>query len=148
MWFFLIILSIVICLIALIAISIYSYKPSTPADQIKEFGANMLNYEFGDGYEVIDHMSRNGHPDRPQSLMIKICDEEFNRLKSHIETLHEGEEREEKGDEVYVRTISKRETGCSITHSSIHKSCNYTFFEASVEIDYRSQTVSYSSTFY
>ena len=70
-----------------------AFEPHTPQDQLKEFAANLMHYEFGDGYEVVNTKSQNNHPDRPQDLVIKLTDDEFAKLKAYIETLEDGEER-------------------------------------------------------
>ena len=48
-----------------------AFEPQTPQDQLKEFAANLMHYEFGEGYEVVNTKSQNNHPDRPQNLVIK-----------------------------------------------------------------------------
>lgn len=148
----LIILIVVVVLIGLFLLFIYSlftaFKPQTPDSQLKEFSANLLEYEFGDGYEIVDSKSRNNHPDRPQDLKIKLSDEEFNRLKVHIDSLPEGETRTQKGKYGYVKSIIKRNDGCSIKHSSIQLNIDYTFYTATAIVDYTAKTVTFHSTFY
>ena len=82
MWFVLIIVIVVLGLIAIPFLFMYAFsqafKPNTPQQQLREFGANLLGYEFGDeGYEVIESLSQNNHPDRPQDLKIKLSDDEM-----------------------------------------------------------------------
>ena len=125
-----------------------AFEPQTPQDQLKEFAANLMHYEFGEGYEVVNTKSQNNHPDRPQDLVIKLTDDEFAKLKAHIETLEDGEKRTEKKGTIYSDTITKHENGCSFKHTSTHSDCNYTFFKAIAEVDYQNKEVSFKSTMF
>ena len=123
------------------------FKPQTPESQLNEFSANLLEYKFSEGYEILDSESNNSHPDRPQDLAIRLSEEELVRLKTHIDTLPE-EIRNKKGKTGYVRKITKSEDGCIIQHSSIHLKIDYVFFTATANVDYSTRTITFHSTFY
>ena len=125
-----------------------AFQPLTPEQQLKEFGHNLMGYDFGDGYEVIDLKSQNSHPDRPQDLKIKLNDEEYAKLKAYIDTLEEGEKKVTKKGTIYSDSIKKNDNGCCFYHTSSHANCDYTFFSASAVVDYKTKEVSFSSTFY
>lgn len=125
-----------------------AFEPQTPQDQLKEFAANLMHYEFGEGYEVVNTKSQNNHPDRPQNLVIKLTDDEFAKLKAYIETLEDGEKRTKKKGTIYSDTIAKHENGCSFKHTSTHSDCDYMFFMAIAEVDYQNKEVSFKSTMF
>ena len=146
MWTFIIIIfSIVLIGIGILVFIFYAtsvaFKPNSPQEQLKEFGVNLIGYEFGNGYTVLESVSRNGHPDRPQDLKVKLDDEEYEKLKKELDKIVEGEERCEKDGILYIKTICKEDDGCSFVHSSIHKNCNYMFFQAAAIIDYSTKTI-------
>lgn len=123
-----------------------AFEPQTPQDQLKEFATNLMHYEFGDGYEVVHTRSQNNHPDRPQDLVIKLTDEEFAKLKNHIDTLKEGELSVRKDDTIYVDMVIKHEDGCVFKHTSTHTDCDYTFFVAIAEVDYQTKEVAFKTS--
>lgn len=123
-----------------------AFEPQTPQDQLKEFATNLIHYEFGDGYEVVHTRSQNNHPDRPQDLVIKLTDEEFAKLKNHIDTLKEGEHSARKDGTTYVDIVTKHEDGCVFKHTSTHADCDYTIFIATAEVDYQTKEVSFKSS--
>lgn len=125
-----------------------AFEPQTPQDQLKEFATNLMHYEFGEGYEVVDTKSQNNHPDRPQDLVIKLTDDEFAKLKAYIDTLEDGETRAEKDGTIYVDTITKHENGCSFKHTSTHSDCDYMFFMATAEVDCLKKQVAFRSTMF
>ena len=141
-----------ILLIGFVVLMLYVFaqvfKTTTPQEQLKEFGLNLMGYEFGDGYEVVESKSRNNHPDRPQDLRIKLNDDEFAKLKAHIDTLEDGEKKSTKKGTIYSDTITKYERGCSFEHTSTHSSCDYMFFSARAVVDYQKKEVVFRSTFY
>ena len=124
----------------------HTFEPQTPQDQLKEFATNLMHYEFGDGYEVVQTRSQNNHPDRPQDLVIKLADDEFAKLKAHIDKLEEGEQSTKKNGTIYVDIVAKREEGCVFKHTSTHADCDYTFFIATAEVDYQTKEVSFKSS--
>ena len=125
-----------------------AFEPQTPQDQLKEFAANLMHYEFGEGYEVVNTKSQNNHPDRPQDLVIKLTDDEFAKLKAYIDTLEDGEKRTKKKGTIYSDTVTKHENGCSFKHTSTHFDCDYMFFMAIAEVDYQNMEVSFRSTMF
>ena len=151
MWTILIITAVVVLVILsvialLFLLLYYAVKSDTPEAQLEEFGVNLLGYKFDDKYESVELIPRNQH--RPQMLKIKLSDDDLQRLKVHIDTLSEGEEKTERDNIAYIRSISKRENGCSSQYFSIDLSCDYVFFSASAEIDYPSKTVLFHSIDY
>ena len=153
MWILIVSIFVVILIgIGLIAFFFYvlikAFKPDSPQEQLKEFGVNLIGYEFCDGYKVLESISRNNHPDRPQKLKIELDDIEFERLQMHIDKLIVGEEKKEKDDTLYVKTICKNDNSCSFVYSAIHKTGENMFFRASAMIDYSTKTVSFSSNFF
>lgn len=125
-----------------------AFEPQAPQDQLKELATNLMHYEFGDGYEVVQTRSQNNHPDRPQNLMIRLTDKEFAKLKAYIDTLEECEKSMRKEDTIYVDMVTKHENGCIFKHTSIHADCNYPFFIATAEVDYQTKKVSFKSSMY
>lgn len=125
-----------------------AFEAQAPQDQLKEFATNLMHYEFGDGYEVVNTRSQNNHPDGPQDLVIKLTDEEFTKLKTHIDGLEEGEQSTRKNGTIYVEIVAKREDGCVFKHTSTHADCDYTFFIATAEVDYQTKEVSFKSSMY
>ena len=149
--FWIVIVLIVIGIVAVFAFygiaSVFS--PSSPNSQIKEFSKNMLGYEFtDDSYEVVESKSTNNHPDRPQGITIRLTDEEFAKLKKHIESLSEGEKETRKNGTIYLDTIIKQDDRCRFIHTSSHSDCNYMFYKAEGVVDYVTKEVTFKSTFY
>lgn len=146
------ILVILLLLIGGVILFVYAlskaFEPQSPQDQLKEFATNLMHYEFGDGYEVVQTRSQNNHPDRPQDLVIKLTDEEFAKLKTHIDKLEEGEHSTKKNGTIYVDIVAKRGEGCVFKHTSTHADCDYTFFIATAEVDYQTKEVSFKSSMY
>ena len=125
-----------------------AFEPDSPESQLRIFSKNLLDFNFADGsYEIIEAVSRNSHPDRPQKLTIKLSDEEFDRLKAHINILPERNENIE-GNDSNLRIVTKLDNSCSIEQSSTHLDCDYLFFKATAEIDYLTKTISFKSTFF
>ena len=122
-----------------------TFEPQSPQDKLKEFATNLMHYEFGDGYEVMQTRSQNNHPDRPQDLVIKLTDEEFAKLKAYIDRLEEGEKSTKKNETIYVDIVAKREDGCVFKHTSTHADCDYKFFMATAEVDYQTKEVSFKA---
>lgn len=153
LWFLLIILAIGVGAILVVILIFYavasSFSPSSPNSQIKEFSINMLGYEFTDGgYEILDSKSKNSHPDRPQGITIRLTNEEFSKLKKHIETLTEGEKETRKDGTIYIDTITKQDDRCCFIHTSTHSDCNYMFYRAEGVVDYVTKEVTFKSSSY
>ena len=146
------ILVILLLLIGGVILFVYAlskaFEPQSPQDQLKGFSTNLMHYEFGDGYEVVQTRSQNNHPDRPQDLVIKLTDEEFAKLKAYIDKLEEGEQSTKKNGTIYVDIVAKREEGCVFKHTSTHADCDYTFFMATAVVDYQKKEVSFKSSMF
>lgn len=125
------------------------FRANTPEEQLYEFSTNLLmGYKFGEGYEVVESKSQNNHPDRPQLLKIKINDDEYVRLKAHIESLEDGGKREIKGSTIYFDSIAKTDTNCRFFHKSIDTVGDRLFFSAFGNINYKTKEAIFKSTFY
>ena len=153
LWFLLGLLAVGVGFIAFVILLIYgvsiAFSPTPPDSQLKSFAKNMMNYEFGEGgYSFMESKSQNNHPDRPQGLTVELTDEELSKLMKHIESLSEGEKVTRKDGTIYVDTIIKLEDRCRFIHTSTYASCDYMFYKAEGEVNYKTKIVTFKSSGY
>lgn len=112
---------------------------------------SFLGMDFRDGYTIIEHISRNNHPDRPLNVTILLSEESYNEVLEFIARIESNTKEtlsEDKKIKYLERTI--KQTDCLIKeHKASHiysSASEYVFFIASLTIDYDKKTLTYKET--
>jgi hypothetical protein len=119
-------------------------KPSESIDKVKNF----LGYDFGDEYSLIDHVSRNYHPDRPLTVTLKLSNEAFHKMLSYISNLDTTErlQNDEKNEVEYREVWIKEENGYRKEYSASREQGKYVFFIAKLTVSIENLTINYHET--
>ena len=151
-----IVLLVIICIaivVGLIVLLFHSlslaFEPYTPQEQLRGFEHELFYpYHIGEDYEVIESESRNGHPDRPQKLTIKLSDVEFDKLRNHIDNMHEGADTTEKNEHFEIKTITKKADGCTIVLDEREDVEGRFIYSSRAQVDYQEKTIKFHGSFY
>lgn len=146
MVYFLIAVILIIALIFLVfIITIRSIQPNNPAisvNQLKSF----LGFNLTDDYTIIEHFSRNNHPDKPMNVCISLPTEAFEKVTKYladtdlIENVTYSEDKQIK----YTVRWTKKEHSFYKTHTISYTNPDYQFFFASLDIDCINRTLTYN----
>lgn len=128
-------------------------KTGSPNKEIESINTlkRFLGMDFRDGYTIIEHISRNNHPDRPLNVTILLSEDSFNEVLEFIAKIESNVKETLSEDKKikYVEHIIKQ-TDCLIKkHEASHiysSTSEYIFFIASLTIDYDKKTLTYSET--
>jgi hypothetical protein len=126
------------------------FAPNKEIDSISEI-KQCLGLDFGDGYKIIEHNSRNNHGDRPLNVSIELSDKLFYEVKEFVEKndCDVKESLSEDKKNRYVERFVKRQNCFVKDYEASHVSSagsGYVFFSARLTIDYREKTLRYSQT--
>ncbi len=125
-------------------------KPNDTHVSVKKLKVS-LGFDFGNSYEVMEHVSRNNHPDRPLKLTVVLSEESIVPLKEHLskvdmeEKVNYSEDRKIK----YVTSFRKGDSGFVKKYQAMHADSaevEYVFFVSSLSIDFIKRTLAYSET--
>jgi hypothetical protein len=125
-------------------------SPNEEIDSINTI-KKFLGIDFKDGYKIIEHISRNNHPDRPLHISILFSEESFNEVFNFIDKIESSSKETIIQDKEikYVEHIRKQ-TNCFVKDyeaKHIHSSTSeYTFFISSLTIDYDQRILTYRET--
>lgn len=154
-WISLIILGIIMLIVAfLIYAFIYGlsnfFAPNSEIDSVNSL-KRFLDFDFGEDFSVLNHTSRNNHPDRPLELVLSLSAESMAQLKNFLErTPLENQEYLNDDKEIrYRKTWSADKTTYWKGHSASHINSDgseYEFFIARLVINTQTKTLSYSQT--
>ena len=148
----LVIISQAICF-GFIVLIMYSlsllFEPYTPQQQLNGFEYELFYpYHIGEDYEVIESESRNGHPDRPQKLTIKLSDVEFDKLRNHIDIMQEGADTTETNEHFKIKTIAKKADGCTIVLDEREDVEGRFIYSSRAQVDYQEKTIKFHGSYY
>ena len=110
-----------------------------------------LGMDFRDGYTIIEHISRNNHPDRPLNVTIQLSEESFNKVMEFIAKI-ESNTKETLSDDEKIKYVERtiKQTDCLIKkHEASHiysSASEYLFFIASLTIEFDKKTLTYKET--
>jgi len=115
--------------------------------KLKEF----LGFDFGDSYEVMEHLSRNNHPDRPLKVTVVLSEESIVPLKEYLSKVDKEEKVNYSKDRKikYVTSFRKGERGFVKKYQAMHADSaevEYVFFVSSLTIDFLKRTLAYLET--
>ena len=125
-------------------------KPNDTHVSVKKL-KDFLGFDFGESYQVMDHVSRNNHPDLPLKVTVVLSEESIVPLKEHLskvdmdEKVNYSEDRKIK----YVTSFRKGERGFVKKYQAMHADSaevEYVFFVSSLTIDFIKRTLAYSET--
>jgi len=125
-------------------------KPNDTHVSVKKL-KDFLGFDFGDSYEVMEHVSRNNHPDRPLKVTVVLSEESIVPLKEYLskvdmeEKVNYSEDRKIK----YVTSFRKGDSGFVKKYQAMHVDSgevDYVFFVSSLTIDFIKRTLAYSET--
>lgn len=115
--------------------------------KIKDF----LGYDFGDSYEVMEHVSRNNHPDRPLKVRVLLSEESIVLLKEHLSNVDleaivkYSEDKKNK----YVTSFRRTDMGFVKKYEALHvdsAEAENVFFVSSLSVDFVQRILIYSET--
>lgn len=115
--------------------------------KLKDF----LGFDFGDSYEVIEHLSRNNHPDRPLKVTVILSEESIVPLKVNLSKIHMEEKVNYSEDRKikYVTSFRMGDSGFVKRYQAMHvgsAEAEYVFFVSRLSIDFLKRTLAYSET--
>jgi hypothetical protein len=131
------------------SISAFS-KPNDTQVSVKKL-KDFLGFDFGESYQVMDHVSRNNHPDRPLKVTVVLSEESIVPLKEHLskvdmeEKVNYSKNRKIK----YVTSFRMGDNGYVKRYQAMHAESaevEYVFFVSSLTIDFIKRTLAYSET--
>lgn len=125
-------------------------KPNDTHVSVKKL-KEILGFDFGDSYEVIEHLSRNNHPDRPLKVTVLLSEESIVPLKEYLSKVDKEEKVNYSKDRKikYVISFRKGERGFEKKYQAMHADSaevEYVFFVSSLTIDFLKRTLAYSET--
>ena len=127
-------------------------KPNNENDSINTI-KQLLRFDFKDEYTIVEHISRNNHPDRPLNVSIQLSEDSFKDVLDFVANIENGlkETLSEDSSIKYVEYLSKQ-LNCFIKNykaSHINSDISETpFFSSNLNIDYSQRTLIYNETAY
>lgn len=125
-------------------------KPNNEEDSINTI-KQFLRFDFKDEYTIVEHISRNNHPDRPLNISIQLSEDSFKNVLDFVANIENvlketlSEDRRIK----YVEYLTKQ-SDCFIKNykaSHINSDISETlFFSSNLIIDYNQRTLKYDET--
>ena len=151
--FWIIVISILVIVLIFFGMFYVLSITGSPNKEIESINTikKFLGMDFRDGFTIIEHISRNNHPDRPLNVTLQLSEESFNEVLEFIAKIESNTKETLSNDEKikYVEHTIKQ-TECLIKEykaSHIYSSVSeYTFFIASLIIDYDKKTLTYKET--
>jgi nitrogen fixation-related uncharacterized protein len=124
-------------------------KESDSIDSVKNF----LAFDFGNDYEVVEHISTNFHPDQPTKISVKLDAKAIGNTKSFLLglSLVKKESISDDNKIKYIETWRNDKDVFQKTHTASHLNSDgtgYTFFKAELKIDLESMIITYVETGY
>lgn len=125
-------------------------KPNDTHVSVKKL-KDFLGFDFGESYQVMDHVSRNNHPDRPLKVTVILSEESIVSLKEHLskvdmeEKVNYSEDRKIK----YVTSLRMGDSGFVKRYQAMHVDsveAEYVFFVSRLSIDFLKRALAYSET--
>jgi hypothetical protein len=125
-------------------------KPNDTHVSVKKL-KDFLGFDFGDSYEVIEHLSRNNHSDRPLKVTVVLSEESIVPLKEHLYKVDMEEKVNYSKDSKikYVTSFRMGDSGFVKRYQAMHVGSaegEYVFFVSRLSIDFLKRTLAYSET--
>jgi hypothetical protein len=152
------IIVIVVSLVIFLALFFFGFayamanfmKPNSEKEsiaQIKKF----LGYDFAEDFQIIEHESRNNHPDRPLRIVLNLNENGINNLKAFTSEIESYSKETGSNNQSYkynedVMSSASFYQKCHEAFEIIHSGEESLFFRATLIINYESGTLSYSET--
>ncbi len=156
---FWIVLIVLLFIVLIIALLLYGFAwmisnfmaPNTESDSINQL-KSFLGYDFGEGYEIIEHNSQNNHPDRPLKLKVILSDTSFELVMKHLSQIESKTLETFSQDQTvrYVEELYSSESSLNKSHLAYHihtDGKDYIFFSASFSFNCPNKTIEYFETF-
>jgi hypothetical protein len=144
-------LVLVALLLFLLASVIYAFKssiqPNTSFESVESL-KSFLGMNFGDDFEVVEHTSRNYHPDRPLKVTISVRDDVFSVIRNYVNGVkfEPHETTSSDGQIKYDTHWNSIKKGFIKKHSASYIDSKLPFFIESLTIDLERRMLSYSET--
>jgi len=125
-------------------------KPNNEKDSINTM-KQFLRFDFKDEYTIIEHISRNNHPDRPLNVSIQLSEDSFKDVLDFVANIENSlketfsEDRRIK----YVEYLSKQSDCFIKNYKAIHinsEKSETPFFSSNLIIDYNQRALTYNET--
>jgi hypothetical protein len=147
---------IVVIVILLIAYFGFVYglssfmKPNNENDSINKI-KQFLRFDFKGEYTIIEHISRNNHPDRPLNVSIQLSEDSFNDLLGFVANLENSlkETLSEDRRIKHVEYLTKQSDYFIKNYKSFHINSDKSetpFFSSNLIIEYNQRTLTYNET--
>lgn len=121
------------------------FAPNTPESSIHNI-KKYIGFDFGNDYEITEHISRNAHPDRPLTVTFILPDTTLREMISYISKLDPTEKIIHKEDVVYREKWTKIGNDWCKDYSATHEDENLPFFFARLYIDTEKCTLHYQES--
>lgn len=117
-------------------------------DRVKKF----MEIDFGDDFEVLEHVSRNNHPDRPMHISIKLSKnssrlvEDFLNQKILDSSVSSGEKMESKSGDYWTKDLN----GYKKRYSAFHPDAKFDdlpYYVATAEYLFNEGLIKYRESF-
>jgi len=153
-WIIVIVVSLIIFFVLLVFGFAYAManfmKPNSEKESIVQI-KNFLGYDFAEDFQIIEHESRNNHPDRPLRVVLKLNENGINNLKAFTSEIESYSKETRNDNQSYkynedVKSSASFYNKCHEAFEIIHSGEESLFFRASLIVDYESGTLSYSET--
>jgi len=127
-------------------------KPNDENDSINTI-KQFLRFDFKDDYTIIEHISRNNHPDRPLNVSIQLSEDSFKDVLDFVANIENGlketfnEDRRIK----YVEYLTKQSDCFIKNYKAFHINSDKSeipFFSSNLIIDYSQRTLTYNGIAY
>jgi hypothetical protein len=125
-------------------------KPNNENDSINTI-KQFLRFDFKDEYTIIEHISRNNHPDRPLNVSIQLSDDSFKNVLDFVANIENSlkETLSEDRRIKYVEYLTKQSDCFIKNHKASHINSDISetlFFSSNLIIDYNNRTLTYNET--
>ena len=141
---------ILLLIIIIFLLFIYGFSkflgPNTPDESVQKL-KQFLGIDF-QIESIIEHSSRNNHPDRPMNISVGIIDAEFDKIKNYLSTLNLGT-LDSYSDDKKIKYVENWSTYNDIyckNYRAFHinsESSEYPFFYIEMTVDLHGKVISY-----